>query len=246
MKNSKLRIDNRARTSGGRCDVEALIVDHPRDFLCFGVVGEKCPRAFAVGQEIDGLACPHRIAIIRILPRHLDDARIREIGDPYRCCLAAAVALPVRLPLKNGNIGNVGAVGRIGPVLGHIEGQLRGQAAGYRNGEEMVRIVVAGARRAEENALSIRRPADRNVRAGMVREAAWFAARGRHDVNIDVAVVIAAESDHRAIGRENGPRGEIRTGNEALCVPSIAADDPDVTPIHEGDLRFAQRGRLEQ
>ena len=71
------------------------------DFLSFRVVGEERGRAVAVGEKINGLADPHRIAIIRILARHLDHARISKLGDPDRCRLPAAVSLPVRFPLKN-------------------------------------------------------------------------------------------------------------------------------------------------
>src|SRR5208337_5462426 len=101
-----------------------------------------------------------------------------QIGDPDGRGLPAAVMLPIRLPLKEGRIGDVRPVGRVSAILGHGEGQGRGESTLDRNRKKLVRVGVAETGRAEENRLAIGSPPDSHVRARMKGEAARFTPRG--------------------------------------------------------------------
>src|SRR5207248_11683146 len=81
--------------------------------------------------------------------------------------------------------------------------QLLGQTAFGGNFETFIEpVFLAGARAGEENALAIRIPAEHAVHRAMISQAFGEAAGGGHNVDIGVAVVIAAETDLGAIWRE--------------------------------------------
>ena len=68
------------------------------------VVGEERDRPRAVREEVDGVADPHRVPVVGVLARDLRHARVGEGGDPDGLGLAAAVALPRRLPLEERHV----------------------------------------------------------------------------------------------------------------------------------------------
>jgi len=80
----------------------------------------------------------------------------------------------------------------------------------------------------------------------MIGQAPGHAAGGGDDKDIAVAVVFAGESDHRAIGREIWKSLDPGARCQAVSVATIAADDPEIVPIIEDDLRFADRGKAQQ
>jgi hypothetical protein len=53
--------------------------------------------------------------------------------------------------------------------------------------------------REEEDALAIRRPANGDVRVGMIGQAARLAAGGGDDVDVRILVVCSSESDEGAV-----------------------------------------------
>ena len=82
------------------------------------VEGEQADRAVAVREEVDRVAHPQRIAVVRVVARDLRDAGVAERGDPDRRRLAAAIALPGGLPLFVRDVGQPRAVGREGRAVG--------------------------------------------------------------------------------------------------------------------------------
>ncbi len=98
----------------------------------------------------------------------------------------------------------------------------------------------------EQDVLSVRRPADSDVRAGMISQPAGLATRRRHDVHVNIAVVISAESHHRAIRRKDRSAFQVAPGYQAICFTSLAADDPYIASIDESDLGRAESGSLEK
>ena len=58
------------------------------------------------------------------------------------------------------------------------------------------------ARRGEDDALAVRRPAAHAIAPGMIRQALRIAARGGHDVDVGVAADRRGERDLRAVRRE--------------------------------------------
>src|SRR5262249_53927214 len=105
---------------------------------------------------------------------------------------------------------------------------------------------VTGAARREQHAFAVRRPADRHVRAGVIRQAPWLTASGRNDVHVEVAVVLAGESDLRAVGRKVGAELQAGATGEPAGRASLSAHNPQIAGVAEGNVGLAQRGLLKQ
>ncbi len=71
----------------------------------------------------------------------------------------------------------------------------------------------------------------------MVGNAGQVAARGRHHVDVGVAVVVAAECDAAAVGREAGERLLPGRGAQSSGRSAALLDHPDVAGVDEGDVR---------
>src|ERR1700730_213352 len=127
---TELLKNDSARTGGSRFDIEPVILDHLSYLFGTSVIRKQRYRAIAVGQEIDGIADPHRIKVVGIISRYLSlDTRIREIDDPDGLGLAATVALPGALPLQVRHVGHTHAVRRIRAFLSSGQRDLRWKAA---------------------------------------------------------------------------------------------------------------------
>ena len=80
----------------------------------------------------------------------------------------------------------------------------------------------------------------------MVRQPAWHAAAGRHNVNVLVAVILPCEGNLAAV------RGKHRVGldpdarGQPLRFAPLAADDPYVAAVGECDVRAAHRGAAQK
>ncbi|MCA1635371.1 MAG: hypothetical protein LC802_17210 [Acidobacteria bacterium] len=121
------------------------------------------------------------------------------------------------------------------------ERHFRRVAARKRHREEARREGRTVARRAEKHRAAIRRPAGDQIRAGVVGQTAWDAARGLDDVDIGVAVVLAREGDESAVGREGRRSLGAGAGRQAARVAALAPDDPQVAREDEGDELSAHR-----
>ena len=80
----------------------------------------------------------------------------------------------------------------------------------------------------------------------MVSGPARDAARRWDDVHVNVAVVLARESDLRAVGREVRACLDAYARGQAARLAALARDDPEVAGVDEGDLRAAQSGAAQQ
>ena len=98
----------------------------------------------------------------------------------------------------------------------------------------------------EQDALAVGRPASDVFVGGMVGKTAWHAAGGRDDVDVAIAVVLAGESDHGAVGGEVRQSFEADVGGEAVRVATVAADRPEIAGVVEDDLRLADGGKSQQ
>src|SRR5215469_3904170 len=105
------------------------------DLFCLGVICEEADRTIAVREEIDRVADPHGVMIVRVLARDLDDAGVFEIGDPDGSGLPAVVSLPRFLPLGMGNVGDVGPIRRKAGIFGSRKWQ-----SGWRSAFDWNRI----------------------------------------------------------------------------------------------------------
>jgi hypothetical protein len=85
----------------------------------------------AIGEEVDRIADPDRIPVVRAVAGHLDHARVLEVGNPDWRRLAAAVSLPGRLPLRVRDVGEVSAIGREARLVARGQGKHRWRPAGH-------------------------------------------------------------------------------------------------------------------
>ena len=74
-------------------------------------------------------------------------------------------------------------------------------------------------------------------------EASRNAALGRHDEDIDIPIILRGEGDQLSIRGEVGMSLGAGPGRQALGIPAVAADGPEVAGIGEDDPGLAQ-GRL--
>ena len=163
---------------------------------------------------------PDRIDVLRIGPRRRDEIVGLEIDDPDRPVLAAAIVAALLVPRVVHAVGDVRAVGRDLALIAARQRHRLLDAALDRHGPEARRAArrPRRARRGEDDRLAVRRPALHVVAAGMPRQPLRLAAFGRHDVDVDVAGVLAAERDPLAVGRE------MRIGGLSLKARQAARD----------------------
>src|SRR5260370_31787408 len=109
---SELFDDNRVRTGGGGLEIETIAMQRLGNLLRLSVVREQTHWTVAVGEEVNCVAYPHGIVVVRVLSRNFRHARVFQVGNPDGCGLTAAVALPCRLPLRIRHISEMRAIGR--------------------------------------------------------------------------------------------------------------------------------------
>ena len=190
---SQLVVDDRPRTGAGGLDVEAVLVgDHLAHRGRARVVGEQRHRPRPVGKEVDRVAHPDGVLVVRALARKLGHAGIAEVGDPDRCRLSAPVALPGRLPLEVGHVGEMRPVRRVGRLVARRQRDLGREPARDGDGEELQKVAVGLARRPEQDGLAVGGPPDRHVGAGMVRQPRRLAPGHWDHVDVGIVVVGAA------------------------------------------------------
>src|SRR6185437_139758 len=115
-----------------------------------------------------------------------------------------------------------------------------------RNGKEPVEARVAVAPGAEQNLFAVRSPAHDFINAWMIGEALWHSAFRRHDVNVNVAVVIAGEGDHAPIRREDRVALGAASAGEQMSFTAVARDDPQIARVSKCNVRLGKRWRLQQ
>ena len=246
MQRTELLVKNRARPCRGRLEIQAAVLDRPRDLLGVGVVIEQRDGPFAVGEEIDAVAHPHRVEIVGILARNRHDTRILQVGDPDLTGLPAAISFPGFLPLEQRHVRDMCSVRRVRTFFRDGQRQLLRQSASFqRNGVQPVAVVGHGAVGAEQDTLAVGRPTDSDVRARMVSETLRHAAGRGNGKDIHVAVVLACEGDGRSVRREDGGRFHAGPGGKTLRFAAFARHAPQITRIGEHDLRLTQ-GRVAQ
>src|ERR1017187_1689827 len=249
----ELFVDDGARPGGGVFDVLPRVFDELIHLLAARIVLEQRYRPVAVGEEIDFVADPHRVEIVRIRARDFFRFQIREIHHPDVAGAPPAVSLPRNevvtvggeLPAVQRLVGHAFHIRRIGSSEGHGKRQSLGQAAFRGNREELRIARVAFAIRAEEDSLAVRRPAHHRVRVGMERNAFGNTARGRQGEDIGVAIVLARESDGLAIRREGRGAFLAGAGGEPRGYAALAVDRPQIARIRKDDLCLVH-GRLLQ
>ncbi len=230
-----LLVDDRVGSGGRRHDVGVVVVRQLLELLRREVVREQVARVVAIGEEVHGVADPHRIAVVAVLPRQLFDGGRRQVDDADRVRAAAAIVAPHAHLVPVGNErrrdffeGDARSVRRMraGERARHRESLL--EAAGGRDGEHPE---IRGLRRAravagEDDALSVGRPSAGAVVSRMERESCGLTAGRRDDVDVGVAVRRAAERDVRSVGREVRIRLDVGRRREPARRAARTGRDP--------------------
>src|SRR5262249_30608684 len=96
-----------------------------------------------------------------------------------------------------------------------------------------------------QDVLAVRRPANGEVRAGMVGEASRQPTGGGDDVHVVVAIFLTGERDLRSVGRENRVARAAGAG-EPPGVATVARHGPHIAADDECHMGAAERGALEE
>ena len=119
MQRAKLLIYDSPRPRGGGLEIQPMILDELLHLFAARVIAEERNRPVTVREEVNFLADPHGIEVVRILAWNGYHARIGKIGNPDLLGLTAPVALPRSLPLEERKVGQLRSVRRIGSVIGY-------------------------------------------------------------------------------------------------------------------------------
>ena len=97
----------------------------------------------------------------------------------------------------------------------------------------------------EQHALAVRTPSGHDVGSRVPCQAARLAACDRHDVYVDVVVVVRGEGDPVAVGRKVRRVFRRRMRGDLHGVLSVAVADPDISSVDEREVILRDR-RLSQ
>ena len=173
-------------------------------------------RTVAVRHEVDAVRKPHGVALGAHRVRDRLDLVRGQVVDKEVLGPSARIALPGSKVPEQRRVHHPLAVGReiAAPRGRHRQ---RGRwTAPRRHGVQLALVddSVGVAHRPEHHALAVRGPAGDQVVVAVARrhrpvrrverELARHTTRGRHHVDLLVAVVLTGKGDHRAIGREAG------------------------------------------
>jgi len=233
-------------------NVEFLEGGDLAEVFLFEVVGPEIrPLVFvAVGDEVQGRAVPHGLGVARLVAGEIPGGEGLQVKEPDGGVHAAAVALPGRKIHRDGHVGEGAAVGGNGAKFAVGDGQLFGQPSLHRDGIQLVEpVFLARSGGSEQQLPSVRVPFQHAVQAAVVGQPPGQPAGDRHDVNIRVAVVVAAEGDLAAVGGESREGFLTPGGTQPLGLAAGLGHDPNVPRVNENDVggghvRVAEHARV--
>ena len=241
----------RAACTVERLDVGVLEVRDLRELLRRRIVRPHVHCVVAVGQKVDAIGEPHRIdvrgarVVLGVRERRLGQRL--EVQNNERRVLPAAVVAEFYVPAVHTIDDEMSAVRRVCAAHRHRFGDLRGQSTGGRHRPEVrVRHRRGVAVRRVEHARTVRRPSARERRCRMPGEAPRLATRGCHQPHLRRAGARGGERDPLAVGREVRIALDGRRAGESRGDAAVAAHDPEIAAVGEGDLRGGERGLPEQ
>ena len=80
----------------------------------------------------------------------------------------------------------------------------------------------------------------------MIRQSLGLSAGDRDQINVEVAVVLAAECHLCSVRREDGMRFQADAGSQATCLSPSLVDDPKVARIAKRDVLGADGRMIEE
>ena len=227
--------------------IELLEVGQLLEAPCRRVIRPDVDGEVAVGKEVDRVVDVDGGRVVGTVPRQLLQRVVFEVEHPDRLVLAAAVVAPFRLPARDRLVGELRAIGRERSAPRARHGHRLGETALESDRPELgIGNRRVGAPRCEDDTAAVVRPAAAGVGAGMPRQPARFAALDRHHVHVDVAVVLAGEGHHRAVGRELRIALHTLEAGQPASRSAVAIDDPEVGGIGEDDVLVTDVGLAQQ
>ncbi|OQB54797.1 MAG: hypothetical protein BWX98_02219 [Candidatus Aminicenantes bacterium ADurb.Bin147] len=216
------------------------------DFPAPGVVAVDVELPVPVGPKVDHVPDPHRAGIVAAA-LGLGNFFVRqvvEVDDPDGRIRPPAVMLPLEEGVRQGVGRHLFPVGRVDRPEGVRNPELFRESAFDGNGEQL--LVPAGENLPggrEQDRLPVRSEALDDVRARVPGQPPGHAAGGRDDVDVGVAVVLGAEGDQSAVGRERRIGFDAQVGRQPPDVFSVEIGRPEVIGVMEGEAAFPD-GRL--
>ena len=186
--------------------------------------------------------------VFRIGPRWRNEIVGFQIDDPDRTILTAAIVATFFVPRVVHAISDASSVSGNLSLVSARQGHRFFDAAFSRHGPE-TRRAARRPRRAvggKENRLAVGCPTFDEIGARMPRQTLRLAAFGRHDVNVEVACILAAERDPSSVGRKMWIRSLSLKTRQSFCAATGARHDPDIVCISETDLSCANGRRAQQ
>jgi hypothetical protein len=207
------------------------------------VVRPDVVHAVAIGGEVDHVADPRRVDVLRIGPGGRRQFVAGQVEDPDRPVLPAAIVASFIVPRAVHAIGDAPPVRSNLPLEGARHRERRLHIALRRDGPELRLAVGRRARRRKHDARAVGRPPLHHVRPRVPREATRLATVHRDDIGVGVAGILAAEGDPLPVRREARIGRDPLEGRHAASIAPIARCGPDVVGVREGDVRRTN-GRL--
>src|ERR1022692_2490923 len=159
----------------------------------------------AIGIEVDGVAVPHGKRVSPILVRHNVDSAALEIINCDVLGHAALVTLPGAEVAEDAVVGDAVTVRRVRGQAAFVERQRLGKSALDADAIQPSEPVVEGVATGEkDDALAVRRPGNdlvmkahafvKMTASGIKGQLFRIAAFRRHDIDVEVAVVLSGKS----------------------------------------------------
>ncbi len=227
---------------------EVVVIGEPLDGLRFPLVGVQVELAVPVRKEVDRVANPHRVDVVRPVRRlrhHLDGFR-RRCVEPNHRMRAAAVVLPLGEGVVQRVVRDAPAVRRKGAAERVRQLDLRRKAPLHRHGEHL-RVAAAEhrTRGGEHDGGAVGCEPLNDVASGVVGQPRRHAACDRDDVDVTVPFVLSGEGDQRAVGRERRIADTLAARQAADVLP-VGSGHPQIAGVDKGDVRLADRRLAQQ
>ena len=228
--------------TAGMAGVEIRVVAVAAHRAAIGLAGVEVAHAFAVANEVDAAAEPHRAREVAAQLRQAGElAALGFIFDPQMARGAAAVSLPARR-VHRVAADDPATLWPIGEMVDVAQRNSLGQSAvnGQRVGVPVAKEGLAVIAAKDDSSISC--PAPHGQIAAHPGQAPRGAAGGGHQPDFAVLFVSPGVGQPAAIGRQAG-RGRLgHAGRQALRDATLGAHVPEVVIADEDQVLALQRG----
>ena len=163
-----------------------------------------------IGQKINPIAMPHRLAIRTLPVGHFARGMVFKIEQPNVGGHPPAIPLPGTVVARVRGVGeplSIGTNGTVGTVRGR---EFRGQSATRRHGQQLHLPAKPRERAAEIQQSAVRRPITEGFSARIISDTSRHASTGRNGIEVSIPLVVSHEANRSPVGTELGKR--LRSG----------------------------------